>query len=93
MNVANAFVGLSEHKTRESLIKFRVGGLFTFQGAKSSSIAQLTNLHTYFMVGVHSLAHHTNLDVQTLFEYDVVKHTHGLLSSTPLLSARLNFKS
>ena len=81
VNVARAYGGLTEQKIREGLITFGADGVSTFQGAKTGVTVQLVTKHAPFMVGVHCMAHRTNLAVQTLSEFEVVRHVEDVLAA------------
>jgi hypothetical protein len=81
MNVARVYGGLSNQKIKERLMTFGADGVSTFQGVKSGVTTQLINKHAPFMVGVHCMAHRTNLAVETLSSFEVVKHVEDLLAS------------
>ena len=81
MSVAHACGGLSNQRIRERLITFKANGVFTIQGAKSSIIVQLINKYASFMIGVHSMAHQSDLDVQIVPNFEVMKHVEDLLAT------------
>lgn len=81
MQLVKTFGGLTTKDIWERLITFGVNKVSTFQGAKTSVFVQLKDLHAPYMIGVHCNAHMTDLVVQTLLDYDVVKHIEELLAS------------
>ena len=81
LSVACTYDGLSNQKISEGLITFGANGVSTSQGAKSSVKMQLINKHAPFMMGVHWMAHQTNIDVQTLSNFEVVRHVEDLLAA------------
>lgn len=90
-NAAHAYEGLSKHEIEEGLITFGAYGVSTFPSAKSGITVQLVNKHALFMVGIHYVAHHTNLVVQTLSDFEVVKHVEDLLETLYSYSKSLQF--
>ena len=81
VSVAHAHDSLSNETIKEGLITFGADVVFVFQDAKSNVIVQLINNHAPFMVGVHCMAYQTNLVVQTLSDFEVVKYVEDLLAS------------
>jgi hypothetical protein len=51
------------------LISFGANGVIVFQGIKSDVTMQIQEKYAPHMVGVHYIAQHTNLVVQTLNKY------------------------
>ena len=65
MNVARSCEGLSEEKIRESFIAFGTCGVQSFHGVNFGFTFQFINKHALFTIGVHCMAHCTNLAIQT----------------------------
>jgi hypothetical protein len=58
--------GLGKEIMASGLVAFGVDGVLVFQNISTSVIMQLHNEYAPYMVGVHYMAHHTNLAMQTL---------------------------
>jgi hypothetical protein len=67
---------------------FGACGMSTFQGATLGVNVQMINKHAHFMLEVHCMAHCTNLVVQTLSKFKVVRHVEDLLA---ILYSYFNF--
>jgi hypothetical protein len=50
-----------------------------FQGTKSSVMKHIHDDYATYSIAVHYMAHHTNLVVQTLSVFLLVKHIENLL--------------
>ena len=66
---------------REGMITFGADLVSTFKAAKSNILVQLITKHKPFVVGVHCVAHCTNLVVQTLTNFEVMKHVEDALAT------------
>ena len=56
-------------------------GVLPFKGVKYGIIVQLINKHARFMVGINCVAHQSNIVVQTLYGFEVVRHVDDLLAT------------
>ncbi len=67
-----------------------VDGVSTFQGVRSRVIALIKTQQTPFLIGIHCIAHRTNLEVQNLSSMpmvskleDLFQSLYGYFSSSP----------
>jgi hypothetical protein len=74
--------GFIEMEIANKLVCFRTNGVNVFQGVKVGVTTQLMMKHVPYVNGVHCMAHHTNLVVQTLGGLSLVTKTESLLSFT-----------
>jgi hypothetical protein len=56
----------------DRLVYFGANGMFVFQGSRSGVTQRLKDQEAPFMLGVHCMAHRTNLEVEPLFNLHVV---------------------
>jgi len=60
---------LNKKNIFRKLVSFGANGVIVFQGIKSDVTMQIQEKYALHMVGVHCIAQHTNLVVQTLNKY------------------------
>lgn len=80
MNVSRSYEGLSKEKIREGFVTFGACRVPTVQGAYIGVTVQFINKHIIFLIGVHCMAHHTNLTVQTFSDFEVVRDVEDMLA-------------
>ncbi len=73
------FGGLNETKVANTLVCFGANEVTIFQGLKFGVTTQLMHKHAPFVNGVHFMAHHTNLVVQTFNGLTLVAKIETLL--------------
>jgi hypothetical protein len=78
---------LKEEEFASKLVYFGVHGINTFQGLKSIITVQIQCQYVPFIMGVHFMAHGTNLAKQTLSNLSLVSHIEGILQSFYLFLA------
>jgi hypothetical protein len=61
--------GVQRNQIAQKLICFGANGVNVFQGTKSGVTQQMKEFYALHSIGVHCMAHHTNLAVQTLHSY------------------------
>jgi hypothetical protein len=71
--------GLLESNLASKLINFGAYGVSIFQGAKSGVTAQLKEKFAPYMLGVHCVAHQTNLAIQTLLKLPLIFKIESML--------------
>ena len=70
--------GLADNTIAKRLVYFGADGVFVFQGCRSGVIQQLKDQDAPFMLGVHCMAHHTNLVVKPLSNLPIVSKLETL---------------
>ncbi len=73
--------GLLEFELASKLISFGANGVSIFQGAKIGVTTQLKEKFSPYMLGVHCVAHRTNLVIQTLSKLPLVSKIETMLQS------------
>jgi len=71
--------GLIDKQIFEHLICLGADGVSTFQGVRSRVSALIRMQQTPFLIGIHYIAHRTNLEVQSLFSTPMVSKLEDLL--------------
>ncbi len=61
--------GVPRNQIAQKLICIEANGVNVFQGTKSGVTKQMKEFYALHSIGVHCMAHHTNLAVQTLHSY------------------------
>ncbi len=74
--------GLMKKLIGKRLMNFSADGVFVFQGTRSSVIIQIVNGRAPHFMGVHCMAHRTNLVVQTLSHLQMVSRIESLLQTS-----------
>jgi hypothetical protein len=75
------YEGLNEADIANKLICFGVDGVMIFHGVKSGVTTQLMQKHAPFVSDVHSMAHYTNLAIQSLSGLNSVSKIQSMLTS------------
>ncbi len=75
------FGGMTKTDVANKLVCFGTNGVKIFQGLKNGVTTKLMQNHDPFMSGVHCMAHHTNMVVQTLSNLNFVGKIKSLLIS------------
>jgi hypothetical protein len=73
--------GLTKKEVGEKIICFGVDGASLFQGCYIKMIFQIKEMHSYYMMGHHCMAHRTNLAVQVLSNLPIVSKLEDLFQS------------
>lgn len=73
--------GMPRDQVSTKLINFGVEGVNVFQGTKFGVTKQTHDDHVFNSIGVHCMAHHTNLTMQTLSSLLLGKHIESLLQT------------
>jgi len=73
------FGGMIETNVANKLVCFGADGVTNFEGLRYGVTMKLMQNHVPFVSGVHCMAHHTNLVVQTLSNLNLV----GKIKSLP----------
>jgi hypothetical protein len=73
--------GLMKNLIGKRLMNFSADGVFVFQGTRSGVIVQIVNGWAPHFMGVHCVAHRTNLVVQTLSHLQMVSRIESLLQT------------
>ena len=81
VKATKTYGGLIAIDIQEKLITFWHGLCIHILGCQNRVTFQLCDFHLPYMIGVHCMAHWTNLAVQTLSEIDMVKRVEELLGS------------
>jgi hypothetical protein len=63
------------------VVRFGVDGVTIFEGLRTSVTIQLMNKHNPFLVGIHCMAHWSNLAMQTLSSLSLVVKIEALFFS------------
>ncbi len=63
------------------LMSFGTYNINVFQNVKFGVTKQIQDDYAPFSIGVHYMAHHMNLAMQTLFVIPLVKHNESLLQT------------
>jgi hypothetical protein len=81
MNYLFIVGGLTKVKVPSRLLCFGKNGVDNFQGAQGGIIIKIQNLHVRLLMGIHCMAHMTNLAIHTLFGLSMVAHPKEICSS------------
>jgi hypothetical protein len=73
--------GLTKYMIGNKLMTFGVNGVFVFQGVRSWVIKEFFYGWALHSMGMHCMAHKTNLTIQILFHFPMVNIIKGLLST------------
>jgi len=74
--------GLLESDLVSKLISFGANGILVFHGVKNVVTTQLKEKFAHYMLGVHCVAHQTNLTIQTLSKLPLMFKIEAMLQST-----------
>jgi len=75
------FEGMNEMDVANKFTYFKTNGMIIFQGCKFNFTIQLMYKYVPFVNGVHYMAHHTNLVIQTLSGLNLVDKIKNIFSS------------
>jgi hypothetical protein len=70
--------GLTENVVAERMVSFGADGVSVFQGSRTGTTQQLKQKDAPFMIGVHCMAHRTNLVVEPLSNLPMVEKLETL---------------
>jgi hypothetical protein len=73
--------GMPKDQVVSKLMSFGTYNINVFQNAKFGITKQIQDDYAPFSIGVHCMAHHMNLAMQTLFAIPLVKHIESLLQT------------
>ncbi|KAG0572981.1 hypothetical protein KC19_VG138700 [Ceratodon purpureus] len=73
--------GISKQECVNKLASFGADGVNTFQGKRSRVVKQLQNRFAPRVMGIHCMAHRTNLAVEALSKLEVVSRIEAMLAS------------
>jgi len=63
------------------MVCFGVFGVVVFQGKHKGMFSQLKDMEVFHMVGVHCVAHRTNLVIQIFSSFPMVSRSEGWLQN------------
>jgi hypothetical protein len=79
MNFMMRSGGVSKEELSKNLLCFGADGMNVFQGSKTKMTKQIKDSWAPISMGVHCVAHHTNLAVQSLGELTLIVKIKGLM--------------